>query len=126
MMLDETCYKERIDALTRQDWHPLIELILTIESTSKFGEWNGGERDEKGIIQMPYCMPAPIVNQFLDVVYSLPIIISFNWSAWDEGRRIACDEDFDFDTLELPIKCKLITAIVGYPLKAGQPVNSTS
>ena len=31
----------------QQDWKPLIELIPKVESTSKFGEWAGGEKDEK-------------------------------------------------------------------------------
>ncbi len=112
MLLDESNYKEVIHSFTRQDWQPLIELIPEIESTSKFGEWAGGEKDEKEIIQFPYCIEAPIVSQFLEIVYGLPIIISFGWSAWEEGRKMASDGNFDFDTLDLPTKCKLITAIV--------------
>jgi len=60
----------------------------------------------------PYCIPAPIVSQFVEIVYSLPIIISFDWGAWEKGRKIASDENFDFDTLDVPTKCKLITVIV--------------
>ena len=41
----------------------------------------------------------------------MPIIISFDWGAWEKGREIASNDDFDFDTLDLPTKCKLITAI---------------
>ncbi len=48
----------------------------------------------------------------MQIVYRLPIIISFNWGAWEEGREIASNDDFDHDTLDLPTKCKLITAIV--------------
>ena len=110
MILDENNHKEKINSFTHQDWHPLIELIPQIESTSKFGEMAGGEKDEKGIIQFPYCIQAPIVAQFLEIVYSLPIIISFDWGAWEAGRKIASDKDFD--TLDVPTKCKLITAIV--------------
>jgi len=40
------------------------------------------------------------------------MIISFDWGSWDEGRKIASDENFDFDTTDLLTKCKLITAIV--------------
>ena len=72
----------------------------------------GGDKDEKGIIQFPYMIQAPIISEFLEIVYSLPIIISFNWGSWNDGRKIARDENFDFDTLDLPTKCKLITAIV--------------
>jgi len=112
MILDENNYREKLYAFTHQDWRPLIELIPKIESISKFGEMAGGEKDEKGIIQFPYMIQAPIISEFLEIVYSLPIIISFDWGAWNEGRKIANDENFDFDTLDLSIKCKLITAIV--------------
>jgi hypothetical protein len=106
MLLDENNYKEQIHAFTQQDWQPLIELIPKVENTSKFGEW------EEEDILFPYCIEAPIVSQFLHIVYRLPIIISFDWGAWEEGREIASNDDFDHDTLDLPTKCKLITAIV--------------
>ena len=106
MILDENNYKEQIHSFTQQDWKPLIELIPKVESTSKFGEW-----EEENIL-FPYCIEAPIVSQFLHIVYRLPIIISFDWGAWEEGRKIASNDDFDLDTLDLPAKCKLITAIV--------------
>jgi hypothetical protein len=50
MLLDENNYKEQIHAITQKDWKPLIELIPKVESTSKFGEWAGGEKDEKETI----------------------------------------------------------------------------
>ena len=112
MLLDENNYKEQIHAFTQQDWQPLIELIPKVESTSKFGEWASAEKDEVETIQFPYCIEETIVSQFLDIVYRLPIIISFDWGAWEEGREIASNDDFDHDTLDLPTKCKLITAIV--------------
>ena len=112
MLLDENNYKEQIHAFTQQDWQPLIELIPKVESTSKFGEWASAEKNEEVNILFPYCIEAPIVSQFLHIVYRLPIIISFDWGAWEEGREIASNDDFDHDTLDLPTKCKLITAIV--------------
>ena len=112
MLLDENNYKEQIHAFTQQDWKPLIELIPKVESTSKFGEWAGGEKEENKTIKFPYCIEAPIVSQFLDIVYRMPIIISFDWGAWEEGREIVSNDEFDFDTLGIPAKCKLITAIV--------------
>jgi len=112
MLLDENNYKEKIDAFTQQDWRPLLELIPKIESASKFGEWSGGKTDEKGISQFPYCIAAQVVSQFLQIVYRLPTIINFDWGAWKKGRKMASDEGFDFDTIDLPTKCKLITAIV--------------
>jgi len=112
MLIDEKNYKDKIDSLTHQDWKPLLALIPKIENTSTFGEWSGGTAEEEGVIHFPYCMPEPIVAQFLEVVYAIPIIIGFDWGAWDEGRKIASDENFDLDSTDLLTKCKLITAIV--------------
>jgi len=112
MVLDENNYKERLYAFKHQDWQPLIGLIPKIESTSQFGEVVGVEKDEKGIIHFPYFIEAPIVSKFLEIVYDMPIIIDFDWGAWEKGRKIARDEDCDFNRLDLPTKCKLITAIV--------------
>ena len=39
-------------------------------------------------------------------------MIDFDWGKWDEGREMAQNKDFDFDTVDIPTKCKLITAFV--------------
>ena len=102
MKLNEDNYREHIDSLTQKDWQPLLELIPEIENASEYGRLSGGDEDEKGMIQMPYNVPAPVVSQFLKVVYDIPIIVSFNWGEWKEGRRIANDGDVDLDTIDLP------------------------
>lgn len=112
MVLNEDNYISRIKSLTPQDWQPLLELIPLIEEASKFGEWSGIQKDESGVMRFPRITPASIVTQFTDVVYDIPIIIDFDWMSWTEGERIVQDERFDFDSLDLPTKCKLITAIV--------------
>lgn len=90
----------------------MFALIPKIETTTVFGEWARRDKGKDGVIQLPYCLPAPIVSQFLNIVYTIPIIISFDWGAWYEGRIIASNEGFDFDTIDLVTKCKLITVIV--------------
>jgi len=72
----------------------------------------GGEKDENGVTIMPYWNENVIVSQFQEIVYNMPIIINFDWSSWEKGRKIAQDENFDFNTIDIPTKCKLITAIV--------------
>lgn len=106
----ENIYKQ--NAFVQQDWQFLFALIPEIENVSKFGEWKGGEKTPDGSITMPWCEPAPIVKRFLDMVYSIPIIISFDWGSWEEGEKIASNVNSDFDRLDIFTKCKLITAIV--------------
>jgi hypothetical protein len=89
-----------------------MELIPEIENTSVFGEWIDGDKDAEGVTIFPYINTAPIVSRFLEAVYAIPIIIDFDWASWDEGRKMASDEHFDLDTIDLVTKCRLITAIV--------------
>ena len=112
MVIDEKDCKVKINAITQHDWQSLLALIPEIENTSEFGEWKGGEKNPDGSVTMPWRETAPIIKKFLKAVYAIPIIISFDWPSWDEGRKIAGNVDFDFDTLDIVTKCKLITAIV--------------
>jgi hypothetical protein len=90
----------------------LLDLIPEIENTLSFGEWTGGDKNKEGVIQLPYGITENIISRFLEIVYSIPIIIIFDWVAWDEGRTMASDANFDFDETDLLTKCKLITGIV--------------
>ncbi|MDA3912175.1 MAG: DUF6508 domain-containing protein [Bacteroidales bacterium] len=53
-----------------------------------------------------------IVSRFHKIVYDLPIVITFNWNMWDEGRKMLNDTHFNYDTIDIPTKCKLITMII--------------
>lgn len=111
MILTEENYREKIDSFNKQDWQHLFDLIPGIESTSKFGQIVG-DKNEGGIIQMPYWIENPLVSEFKKIVYELPLIVSFDWGSWNEGQQMLNIETFDFDTTDIPTKCKLITTIV--------------
>ena len=111
MFLKEKNYIEKINSFSALEWKPLIELIPRIENTEKFGEAVGGEIED-GVIQIPYWVQGEIVSEFFEIVSAMPIIIDFDWGSWDEGRTMVRDEYFNFDTIDIPTKCKLITAIV--------------
>lgn len=112
MLLNENNYEEKIYAFTYQDWKPIIKIIHKIEKTSYFGELGKLEIVENGVYQESISTSAPIVSEFLEIVYSIPIIINFNWRIWKEGWEILNDENFDFNKLDIPMKCKLLTAVV--------------
>ena len=57
-------------------------------------------------------MEHKIIEEFREVCYDIPIIIDFDWGSWGEGRGIVSDENFDYDTIDIPTKCKIITAIL--------------
>ncbi len=106
-------YIERINSYTEQDWKPLLDLIIDIEQVNKFGDDTEALKLlEKGIIHMNPYVEHEIVQQFRDVVYAIPIMIDFDWGSWDEGRKIVSDDNFDFDSIDIPTKCKIITAII--------------
>ncbi|HNQ68528.1 MAG TPA: DUF6508 domain-containing protein [Bacteroidales bacterium] len=113
MILDENNFYETINSLSKKDWRPLLDLIPKIEKVGKFGDNTKAMKLlEQGILVMDPYVEHPIVQQFRDLVYSIPVIIDFNWGKWDEGRRIVSDEDFDYDSINILTKCKIITAIV--------------
>jgi len=104
----------QINSYTKQDWKPLLNLIPEIEKVEKFGEISKRAEKllEKGIIEMPPYVENKIFEEFREVCYDIPIIIDFDWGSWDEGRRIVSNKDFDYDSIDIPTKCKIITAIV--------------
>jgi hypothetical protein len=111
-MLTEENHKEIINSYTKKDWKPLLDLIPEIESRFLFGDMKGGGKDESGFIQFPFWDASPVVHRFDEIVYELPIIINFDWVKWDEGREIVNDDDFNFNSIDIPKKCKILTAIV--------------
>jgi hypothetical protein len=113
MILNENNYIGTINGFSKNDWRPLIELIPKIEKVEQFGDDTEAMKLlEQGILDMNPYEEHPIVQQFRDVVYSIPIMIDFNWGEWAEGRKMVSDEDFDYDSIDIPTKCKIITAIV--------------
>ena len=112
MYLNESNYIETINGFSTSDWKPLLDLIPEIEKTSPFGAMKGGEKNAEGIMVMPYWIESLVVSRFHKIVCDMPIIIDFDWSFWDEGRKMARNENFNFNSIDIPTKCKIITAIV--------------
>jgi hypothetical protein len=112
-ILNNDNYIEKIQSYSAQDWQPLLDLIPKIEGVEKFGDDSEAMKLlEQGIIDMNPYVEHEIIEEFRQVCYAIPIIIDFNWGAWDEGREIVSDDNFDYDTVDIPTKCKIITALV--------------
>lgn len=102
---------DQIYKYTLEEWQPLLDLIPIIEETTVFSEVWEHETSRDQTIKSPLDTPAKIVQEFLDIVYSIPIIIAFDWARWDKGREMT-KPDFNLDSADLVAKCKLVTAIV--------------
>ena len=113
MKINDENYRQVIGSNLLDDWKPLLDLIPEIEKVKKFGDDTEATKLlEKGIIHMNPYVEHEIIEEFRQACYAIPIIIGFNWGAWDEGREIVSDEHFDYDTIDIPTKCKIITAIL--------------
>jgi len=111
--LKENNHLEKISSYTKLDWKPLLDLIPKIEKVKKFGDDKGAMKLlQQGLIDMNSYVEDEIVEEFRQVCYSIPIIIDFDWGSWDEGQKMVSDDNFDYDTIDIPTKCKIITAIV--------------
>ncbi len=90
-MLDENNYIKVINGFSKTHWKPLLDLIPEIEKETSFCE---------------------IIIRFIQIIDELPIVIVFNWMEWKEGWEMIKNKNFDFDTIDIPTKCKIITGIV--------------
>jgi len=101
----------RINSLSKDDWEELLSLIPEIENATEFGVHHPMREVEKDVYTIPYSTNGPLINRFIEIIHEMPIIIPFDWSSWDEGRKMANDDHFDFNSIDIPTKCKLITAL---------------
>jgi hypothetical protein len=136
MVLKRDSYRGEIEAMSLADWQPLLALIPEIEQTTSFyresdttedddalfdegfedddeEDDEDDELDDEDIIELDvYRATAQVVHHFRELVYEVNIVVDFDWPGWDEGRAMLRDPHFDFDTIDIPTKCLLITAIV--------------
>ena len=101
---------EILQLYTLEDWKPLFDLIPLIKNEKQFGEFNF-EQKGSTITKMHWELKE-IASKFHKICYEMPIVIAFDWEKFDEGRKIASDSNFDYDTIDIPTKCKILTAII--------------
>lgn len=113
-MLNEENYVEVINSFSLEDWTPLFDLIPKIEATTDFGQWE--EIKGNGTLESPYSFPhviySEIVDEFCRITNRMPIMIIFPWMQWDELDNYVKNNEFDFDSIDIPTKCKVISATI--------------
>lgn len=103
---------EKIDSIKDSQWRKLFEFIPLIEQTSVFGEWTKGGIKENGDYILAHCNYAPIVSDFERSIYTLELLMHFDWENWLEGVALLDDEKTDYTRLDTLTLLKLITLIL--------------
>ena len=100
--------------LSDETWEQFVDINNRVQShEGSWGKTQGGETDEKGVIQMPYSVPDPLVSEFVTFMYVYELVVSFDWSAWDEGREwYKNSNESKYEALDIPTALKLLTAVM--------------
>ena len=112
IILSEQNCTEIINSNPKSHWQPLLDLIPEIKAKLKFSIVPKIEQDKDGVIIVPPFSAAEVVGKFQYTFEELGLMISFDWGSWIEGREILEGKSFDFDAIDIPTKCKLISMII--------------
>lgn len=101
MHLTEKNHKKLINSYPKNKWQPLFNLIPELEELVV--DRNQISEDDEQLFRAQI--------KFQNTIEEIPIVLSFDWPAWEEGRRMASDTRFDFNSIDIPTKCKLLIAL---------------
>lgn len=60
----------------------------------RVGEWRGGERDARGVIEMPYMELSEDAERFVSDMYRVELVQPVDWGGWlstERGRLLSTD-----------------------------------
>ncbi|MEX1269607.1 MAG: DUF6508 domain-containing protein [Balneolaceae bacterium] len=103
-----------LETIPQNDWDSFFGLIGEAERTGSFGELKGGRTEDGSEMKEHGWKPAPVVEQFQQMVYRLGLLVHFDWMQWDEGKSILDEKAgaTDYHSLDAFTLCKLITVMV--------------
>lgn len=105
--INERFLDETLDRYTIADWQAFLEVVKQINQTKEFGQLI----ESKGQI-FDYYEYANSIQNLEKIFYNMPLLVVFSWSAWEEGKQMYNNSSFDWDSVDLGIKCKIVTALI--------------
>ncbi len=102
----------QIEKQSKDDWDKLFSLIPEIESSDRFIESGGiiEDKNDPDSFMITPVIETKVVLDFEKIMYDLNLVIPFNWSKWEQGRKIASKGIFiNLSTVTL---LKLLTAFI--------------
>ncbi len=104
-------FSEHLASITPKQWEKLFIVIPEIEGTEVFGQMVESKLQPDGSYTFPYWTKAEIVSRTGDLIHDeLNLLPAFDWTKWKEGSALL-HSGSDFKTLDIIIRCKLLTAI---------------
>ena len=111
-MIEIENFASYINQLSLKDWERVFTLKEEIKATKTFGTLCGNEKVDSGVFTLPYWQRSEIVEKTVNVISSLQLTPVFDWGAWEEGKDILFNGDFDYNTLDTITLCKLLTTLI--------------
>ena len=102
-IVSESELKQKINSFTQDDWRALLSIRSQVAEATEFTTVS-----ENG----KYFVWTDVVKEFHSIVYAMPVVVSFDWPAWELGKRALNDEAHGYGDYDLETLCKLITTIV--------------
>lgn len=92
------------------DWSPLFRWLDAFENYARITDPQASLIPGESGYRLYRIQPSQ-VSDFSKIVYSMPIIISFDWGHWQEGQALYGASETILESHDCVTLCKLITAI---------------
>jgi hypothetical protein len=94
------------------NWTRLYELVRAIYIENEFGKIQNDQKRTGAYLEFPHWVYTSKIADFNRMVYTMDIVISFDWLEWKEGHAMLKDPNHEYAQYDVITLCKLITLIV--------------
>lgn len=103
---------DHLKTLAPEAWDQLYAVVVSIYNENNFGEIVASEKKTEAYLEFPRWSYTEKVSDFVKMVYSMNIVLAFDWLQWKEGQAMLDKPEQDFSMLDTVTLCKLLTLIV--------------